>query len=300
VKSMNLEALMTEQRNKKTMQMDDMSIRQIIEVMNEEDMYVVHAVKKAIPQIESLIGCAVKALSSSGRIIYVGAGTSGRLGILDAVECPPTFGVSYDTVVGVIAGGDNAFVKAKEGAEDSVEEGAEDLKKINLTEKDLVIGLTASGRTPYAIGAVKYARDMGCVTGAISCNPNAEISAYVDAAVELETGPEIISGSTRLKAGTAEKMVLNMISSISMIRMGKTYKNFMVDLKSTNYKLEQRAINIVMKAAECSKEQAENALKASGRDTKIAIVMLKKGCTCIEAENRLLEAKGRVGEALQN
>ncbi|MGI5948284.1 MAG: N-acetylmuramic acid 6-phosphate etherase [Lachnospiraceae bacterium] len=297
---MNLEALMTEQRNKKTMQMDDMSIRQIIEVMNEEDMYVVHAVKKAIPQIESLIGCAVKALSSSGRIIYVGAGTSGRLGILDAVECPPTFGVSYDTVVGVIAGGDNAFVKAKEGAEDSVEEGAEDLKKINLTEKDLVIGLTASGRTPYAIGAVKYARDMGCVTGAISCNPNAEISAYVDAAVELETGPEIISGSTRLKAGTAEKMVLNMISSISMIRMGKTYKNFMVDLKSTNYKLEQRAINIVMKAAECSKEQAENALKASGRDTKIAIVMLKKGCTCIEAENRLLEAKGRVGEALQN
>lgn len=297
---MNLEALMTEQRNKKTMQMDDMSIRQIIEVMNEEDMYVVHAVKNAIPQIESLIGCAVKALSSSGRIIYVGAGTSGRLGILDAVECPPTFGVSYDTVVGVIAGGDNAFVKAKEGAEDSVEEGGEDLKKINLTEKDLVIGLTASGRTPYAIGAVKYARDMGCVTGAISCNPNAEISAYVDAAVELETGPEIISGSTRLKAGTAEKMVLNMISSISMIRMGKTYKNFMVDLKSTNYKLEQRAINIVMKAAECSKEQAENALKESGRDTKTAIVMLKKGCTCSEAENRLLEAKGRVGEALQN
>lgn len=297
---MDLEKLTTEQRNQKTMQMDDMSVRQIIEVMNEEDMNAVRAVQKAIPQIENLINCAVEALSEAGRIIYVGAGTSGRLGILDAVECPPTFGVSYDTVVGVIAGGDNAFVKAKEGAEDREKEGADDLKKIALTEKDLVIGLTASGRTPYAIGAVEYAKRLGCVTGAISCNVHAEISAYVDVAVELETGPEVISGSTRLKAGTAEKLVLNMISSISMIRMGKTYKNFMVDLKSTNYKLEQRAINIVMKAAECSREQAEKALHEADQDTKKAIVMLKKGCTCTDAEHRLLMAKGRVSEALQD
>ena len=205
---MELEQLTTEQRNQRTMDMDNMSVRQIAEVMNEEDNHVIEAVQKAISQIECLIDCAVEALSSSGRIIYIGAGTSGRLGILDAVECPPTFGVSYDTVVGVIAGGDNAFVKAKEGAEDNAKEGMEDLKKIDLTPKDLVIGLTASGRTPYAIGAVQYAREIGCRTGAISCNLNAEISAWVDAPVELETGPEIISGSTRLKAGTAEKMVL--------------------------------------------------------------------------------------------
>lgn len=297
---MNLEELATEQRNQKTMQLDDMSIREIIEVMNEEDMYAVYAVKKVIPQIQRLISFAVEALSASGRIVYIGAGTSGRLGILDAVECPPTFGVSYDTVVGIIAGGDNAFVKAKEGAEDSIEEGAEDLKKIGLNKKDLVIGLTASGRTPYAIGAVQYAKSVGCVTGAISCNLNSEISGDVDVAVELETGPEIISGSTRLKAGTAEKMVLNMISSISMIQMGKTYKNFMVDLKSTNYKLEQRAINIVMKATECSRIQAEKALQEAGQDTKTAIVMLKKECTYAEAKKRLAIAKGRVGKALQD
>ncbi len=295
---MELEQLTTEQRNQRTMDMDNMSVRQIAEVMNEEDNHVIEAVQKAISQIECLIDCAVEALSSSGRIIYIGAGTSGRLGILDAVECPPTFGVSYDTVVGVIAGGDNAFVKAKEGAEDNAKEGMEDLKKIDLTPKDLVIGLTASGRTPYAIGAVQYAREIGCRTGAISCNLNAEISAWVDAPVELETGPEIISGSTRLKAGTAEKMVLNMISSITMIQLGKTYKNFMVDLKSTNYKLEQRAVHIVMNAAECTREQAEKGLEEAGQEVKTAIVMLKKGCTKKEAEYRLKTAKGRVNKAL--
>lgn len=295
---MELEQLATEQRNQRTMDMDNMSVRQIAEVMNEEDNHVIEAVQKAISQIECLIDCAVEALSSSGRIIYIGAGTSGRLGILDAVECPPTFGVSYDTVVGVIAGGDNAFVKAKEGAEDNAKEGMEDLKKIDLTPKDLVIGLTASGRTPYAIGAVQYAREIGCRTGAISCNLNAEISAWVDAPVELETGPEIISGSTRLKAGTAEKMVLNMISSITMIQLGKTYKNFMVDLKSTNYKLEQRAVHIVMNAAECTREQAEKGLEEAGQEVKTAIVMLKKGCTKKEAEHRLKTAKGRVNKAL--
>lgn len=295
---MELEQLTTEQRNQRTMDMDNMSVRQIAEVMNEEDNHVIEAVQKAISQIECLIDCAVEALSSSGRIIYIGAGTSGRLGILDAVECPPTFGVSYDTVVGVIAGGDNAFVKAKEGAEDNAKEGMEDLKKIDLTPKDLVIGLTASGRTPYAIGAVQYAREIGCRTGAISCNLNAEISAWVDAPVELETGPEIISGSTRLKAGTAEKMVLNMISSITMIQLGKTYKNFMVDLKSTNYKLEQRAVHIVMNAAECTREQAEKGLEEAGQEVKTAIVMLKKGCTKKEAEHRLKTAKGRVNKAL--
>ncbi|MFR1832757.1 MAG: N-acetylmuramic acid 6-phosphate etherase [Lachnospiraceae bacterium] len=295
---MELEQLTTEQRNQRTMDMDNMSVRQIAEVMNEEDNHVIEAVQKAISQIECLIDCAVEALSSSGRIIYIGAGTSGRLGILDAVECPPTFGVSYDTVVGVIAGGDNAFVKAKEGAEDNAKEGMEDLKKIDLTPEDLVIGLTASGRTPYAIGAVQYAREIGCRTGAISCNLNAEISAWVDAPVELETGPEIISGSTRLKAGTAEKMVLNMISSITMIQLGKTYKNFMVDLKSTNYKLEQRAVHIVMNAAECTREQAEKGLEEAGQEVKTAIVMLKKGCTKKEAEHRLKTAKGRVNKAL--
>ena len=295
---MELEQLTTEQRNQRTMDMDNMSVRQIAEVMNEEDNHVIEAVQKAISQIECLIDCAVEALSSSGRIIYIGAGTSGRLGILDAVECPPTFGVSYDTVVGVIAGGDNAFVKAKEGAEDNAKEGMEDLKKIDLTPKDLVIGLTASGRTPYVIGAVQYAREIGCRTGAISCNLNAEISAWVDAPVELETGPEIISGSTRLKAGTAEKMVLNMISSITMIQLGKTYKNFMVDLKSTNYKLEQRAVHIVMNAAECTREQAEKGLEEAGQEVKTAIVMLKKGCTKKEAEYRLKTAKGRVNKAL--
>lgn len=296
---MELERLTTEQRNQKTMQLDDMSAAEIIEVMNGEDLGVVEAVRNALPQVKLLVEAAVRALSCSGRIIYVGAGTSGRLGILDAVECPPTFGVSYDTVVGVIAGGENAFVKAKEGAEDDEEGGAMDLKRIGLTPKDLVIGLTASGRTPYAIGAVRYAKSLGCVTGAVSCNENAEISGAVDVAVELATGPEIIAGSTRLKAGTAEKMVLNMISSASMILTGKTYQNFMVDLKPTNLKLEERAVGIVMKAAECSRETAERTFRAANREVKPSIVMIRADCSYERALELLASSGGKVKRALE-
>ena len=296
---MNLEELMTEQRNKRTMDLDDMSVREILEVMKMEDAGVVNAVKASLDSIERLVAQAAKTLASSGRIIYAGAGTSGRLGILDAVECPPTFGVSYDTVVGVIAGGENAFIRAKEGAEDDLEGGEADLKNIRLSSGDLVIGLTASGRTPYAIGAVRYAKSIGCCTGAVSCNGNAEISKCVDIAVELKTGPEIIAGSTRLKAGTAEKMVLNMISSVSMIQNGKTYKNFMVDMKSTNFKLEKRTVNIVMKAAECSEETAVQMLEAAHHDAKTAIVMIKASVSREEAKALLEAAGGRAGKALQ-
>ena len=255
----DLKSLMTETRNKNTMNLDEMTPYEIVSVMNGEDEKVVKAVYHVLPEISRTIELAIESLTRKGRIIYIGAGTSGRLGILDAVECPPTFGVDYNTVVGVIAGGEAAFVKAKEGAEDSLELGAEDLKKISLKREDIVIGLAASGRTPYVIGAFRYASELGCRKVAISCNDNSEISKEADIAIELLTGPEVLTGSTRLKAGTAEKMVLNMISTASMVGIGKVYQNLMVDVRTTNEKLVNRAENIVMEAVGCNREEAREA-----------------------------------------
>ena len=251
-----LENLSTEHRNEKTMKLDEMSIKEVLQSMNEEDRTVALAVEKEIEQIEKVVQTVIKSFEEEGRLIYIGAGTSGRLGILDAVECPPTFGTDDKMVQGFIAGGLKAFTKAVEGAEDREELAEEDLKSIGLNEKDTVIGIAASGRTPYVIGGLKYAQSVGASTASISCNKNAEISKYANLNVEVETGAEILTGSTRLKAGTAQKLVLNMISTASMIGVGKVYKNLMVDVQSTNEKLVERSKRIIVEATGASYEVA--------------------------------------------
>ena len=294
----DISELSTEKRNMRTMKLDEMTPYQIISIMNEEDHNVVEAVHQALPPIEKTIQWTTQSLQSGGRILYIGAGTSGRIGILDAVECPPTFGVSYNMVVGVIAGGQEAFVKAKEGAEDDPELGKKDLQDHQLTAKDVVIGLAASGRTPYVIGALRYARELGCKTVAISNNKEAPISAEADLAIELLTGPEVLTGSTRLKAGTAEKMVLNMISTASMVGIGKVYENLMVDVRQSNEKLVIRSENIVMEAVGCTREEARKNLKEVDGKTKLAITKMLLGCDAVTAGESLKQAGGKVKAAI--
>ncbi len=295
---LDLVKLTTEKRNPETMNLDEMSIEDILCVMNREDEKVVKAVKAVLPKVAEIIGFTTKSLKNSGRIIYIGAGTSGRLGVLDAVECPPTFGVSDEVVVGVIAGGEKAFVKAAEGAEDSPELGEKDLKALKVDGTDTVIGLTASGRTPYVIGALKYASQAGCATASISCNSGSKVSTYADVAVEVDTGPEVLSGSTRLKAGTAEKMILNMISTVSMVETGKVYKNLMVDVRQTNEKLAVRAENIVMQAAGCSGEEARRALAEAGGEAKPAILSLLLNLDMKETRSLLEETNGKIRNSI--
>lgn len=294
----DIDKLLTEKRNEKTMKLDEMTPLEIISVMNQEDHNAVNAVHDALPQIGRVIEWTTQSLMNHGRIIYIGAGTSGRLGILDAVECPPTFGVDYNTVMGIIAGGENAFIKAKEGAEDDPALGREDLEKINLSSSDVVIGLAASGRTPYVIGALQYAKEIGCHCAAIACNPESEIAKAADIAIELLTGPEILTGSTRLKAGTAEKMVLNMISTASMVGIGKAYQNLMVDVKQTNEKLVRRAENIVMEAAGCDRETAKATLCDANGEAKTAITMLLLHCDMETARKALAQAGGKIKNAI--
>lgn len=235
-----------------------------------------------------------KSSTKKGRIIYIGAGTSGRLGLLDAVECPPTFGVDYNTVVGLIAGGERAFIKAVEGAEDSKEQAVEDLKGINFSKEDVLVGIAASGRTPYVIGAINYAKEIFAEVCAVVCNKNSEISKICKNIIEVEVGPEILTGSTRLKAGTATKMVLNMISTISMVNIGKVYKNYMVDVKTSNQKLMLRAKNIVKEVTGCSEEEANFVLEKSEGSAKIAIVMLLFNCDVNKAKEKLEKVNGRI------
>ncbi len=294
----DISGLSTEKRNNRTMKLDEMTPYQIISIMNEEDYKVVEAVRQALPQIEKTIQWTTASLQAGGRIIYIGAGTSGRIGILDAVECPPTFGVSYNVVVGVIAGGQEAFVKAREGAEDDPELGKKDLQEHRLTGKDVVIGLAASGRTPYVIGALKYARELGCRTVSISNNRQSPVSREAELAIELLTGPEVLTGSTRLKAGTAEKMVLNMISTASMVGIGKVYENLMVDVRQSNEKLVTRSENIVMEAVGCSREEARKNLEEAGGRTKLAITKMLLGCDVGTAEVSLEQAGGKVKVAV--
>ncbi len=295
----NLTVLTTEKRNPQTMNLDEMKPEEIITIMNREDRKAVDAVENVLSQVEKVISCTVASLKRGGRIIYIGAGTSGRLGVLDAVECPPTFGVSDQVVVGVIAGGPGAFLKAVEGAEDDREAGAVDLQNLKLDDRDTVIGLTASGRTPYVIGALAYAETMNCKTASISCNLNAEVSKFAEIAIEVETGPEILSGSTRLKAGTAEKLILNMISTVSMIETGKVYKNLMVDVQQTNEKLMVRAENIVMQAVDCQREEAKSALVESGGEAKTAILKLLLGVDVEAARGMLEQSGGKIRSAVQ-
>ena len=290
----DLSKVKTEKVNPNTSNFSSMSIREALEIMNEEDLKSVECIKEQFDNIERLISKTSDVLRSGGRIIYAGAGTSGRLGVLDAVECPPTFGVDYNTVVGLIAGGDNAFVKAKEGAEDSKEEGKKDLEKINFSQKDILIGIAASGRTPYVIGAIEYAKSIGASTGSIACTTESEIGRISDYPVEVVPGPEVLTGSTRLKAGTSTKLVLNMISTISMKNLGKVYKNYMVDLKLSNKKLSTRAINILTEVTGCSVEEAEEKLKETDGHVKLAIVMILFNLNKKDALNRLNESDGHI------
>lgn len=299
-KIVDLEKMATEMRNAGTMALDEMTPLEIITIMNHEDERVAKVVKGALPQVAKAVEWTTKSLQTGGRIIYIGAGTSGRLGILDASECPPTFGVSYDCVVGIIAGGKEAFIKAAEGAEDNPDLGRDDLIQIHLTSKDTVIGIAASGRTPYVLGAMAYAKETGCRTVAIVCNENMEMSRAADIGIELLTGPEILTGSTRLKAGTAEKMVLNMISTASMVGIGKVYENLMVDVQQTNEKLVCRAENIVMEAVNCSREDARKALKEADGDAKLAITRMLLNCNIARARKLLEGAKGKIRIAVMN
>lgn len=295
----DLTKLVTETRNPNTMELDQMTPLELVSVMNQEDLNVVAGVKEVLPQVAQSIEWAVSSLEAGGRIVYFGAGTSGRLGVLDAVECPPTFGVSPDVVVGLIAGGEKAFVRAVEGAEDSLELCEEELKKIGLNKNDIAIGIAASGRTPYVIGGLRYARSLGCKTVAIACNKGSEVGKEAELAIEPSCGPEVLTGSTRLKAGTAQKMILNMISTGSMVGVGKAYQNLMVDVQQTNKKLVVRAQNITMAATGCTREEAAQALEQADGNAKLAIVMLLTQMPVEEAKAKLEAAHGHVRGALQ-
>jgi N-acetylmuramic acid 6-phosphate etherase len=290
--------LATEQTNARSAHLDRMSALEIVTLMNEEDRTVADAVQQALPAIAEAVERIVGALSQGGRLFYVGAGTSGRLGVLDASECPPTFGTDPKLVQALHAGGEAALVNAVEGAEDDFDAGATDLKAVGLTAGDVVVGISASGRTPYVCGALTYAREIGAVTVALSCNSPAQMSDLADTAIEVVTGPEVLMGSTRLKAGTAQKMVLNMLSTATMVRLGKVYRNLMIDVKPTNVKLVDRACRILMQAANVDYETAAAALKAADNRAKVALVMLKTGLSAMEAERRLAEVGGFAGRAI--
>lgn len=297
--SLNLNNMSTERRNPNTMNLDTMAPLEVVTVMNQEDAKVPEAIKPALPHIAQCVSWAISAIEAGGRIVYMGAGTSGRLGVLDAVECPPTFGVSPDVVVGLIAGGEKAFVKAVEGAEDSRELGRQDLADICLSPRDIVIGIAASGRTPYVLGGLDYAREVGCHTVGISCNPGSPVGAGAELAIEVVPGPECLTGSTRLKAGTCQKLILNMISTATMVGCGKVYENLMVDVMQTNEKLVVRAQNIVMEATGCDRETAAEKIALADGNAKTAITMILADCDVKEARLRLEKAKGHVRQAIQ-
>ena len=257
------------------------------------------AVERVMPQITAAVDKIVEAFQRGGRLVYIGAGTSGRLGVLDAAECPPTFGVPYGMVVGIIAGGPDALVKATEGAEDNAEEGARALRDIGLTDRDVVVGIAVSGRTPYVIGGLSYANAVGATTVALSCNPAAAIGEIADISIAPVVGPEVLTGSTRMKSGTAQKLVLNMLSTASMIRIGKIYQNLMVDLNPSNEKLVARAARIVMQATGCSEGDAERALERSGNDVKLAILITATGLAVDQAREALQSAGGFLRKAIE-
>lgn len=293
-----LENLSTEARNNKTSNLDEMTTKQILMAMNEEDNSVPRAVGNEIENIESLVLKVIESFKKGGRLIYIGAGTSGRLGILDAVECPPTFGTEKEMVQGLIAGGLEAFTVAVEGAEDREDFAVNDLKQISLNEKDIVVGIAASGRTPYVIGGLKYAKEVGASTGSVACNKNSEISKYAEVSIEVVPGPEVLTGSTRLKAGTSQKLVLNMISTASMIGIGKVYKNLMVDMQSTNIKLIERSKRIIMEATDVDYETASKYYEQANKNVKAAIVMILVQCNYEAALEKLKEADGFVRKTL--
>lgn len=295
----NLSALTTEMRNEKSTNIDNMSTKNILTLINNEDMIVAKRIQDVLPEIEKTVDVVCESFKSGGRLFYVGAGTSGRLGILDAVECPPTFSTSPELVQAVMAGGMKAIEKAVEGAEDSGEIGARDLEERKLTEKDVVIGIAASGRTPYVIGALNYANQVGASTVSLSSNENSVIGQYADIKIDVLTGPEVITGSTRMKAATAHKLILNMITSASMIKMGKIYENLMVDVSVSNIKLRERAKGILSTITKIPYAETERFLELANYEVKPAIVMIKADVTYQEAKDYIAEADGFVRKAIE-
>ena len=294
-----LSTLITEQRNPNSMNVDSLSALEIVQLMNQEDKQVPLAIEKCLPQIAQAVECIVAAFQQGGRLVYIGAGTSGRLGVLDASECPPTFGVLPEMVKGIIAGGERALRHPIEGAEDSKSQAVVDLQTIQFSSKDVLVGIAASGRTPYVIGALEYAKSLGSVTASIASNPNSAMANIVDIAIDTVVGPEVLTGSSRLKSGTAQKLVLNMLTTASMILMGKCYQNLMVDVQASNEKLKARAIRIVMQATDCDKALAEETLKLADQNAKLAIMMILSGLDRAQAEALLEKHHGKLQLALK-
>ena len=289
----------TESRNVRSANIDTLPVIEILRIINEEDKGVPFAVEKALPDIAALVEDIVRAFSNGGRLVYIGAGTSGRLGVLDASECPPTFGVPKGMVIGLIAGGDFALRNSIEGAEDEPEGGMQALRGIGFCACDVLVGITASGSAPYVLGAMQYAREQGAVVGAISCNRESKTFTLAHHRILLEVGPEVITGSTRMKAGTAQKLVLNMLTTTSMIRIGKVYGNLMVDLMPVNRKLVDRSKRLIRQATGCTRDEAEAAFLASGGKPKIAILMIALGISAEKAQELIQQGQGRLAAAMR-
>lgn len=296
----DISKLMTEQVNDRSKDIETQSIREILRYMNDENRKITDAIEQCIPEIEKVTAGVVQAFEKGGRLIYLGAGTSGRLGVLDASECPPTFGVSPEMVVGLIAGGDYALRNAIEGAEDDETLAEAQLRDLDLVKEDVVVGISASGRTPYVAAGLAYANEVGCFTGAISNSPNALISNIASVGVEAITGPEVVTGSTRMKAGTAQKIILNMITTTAMIQVGKIFKGYMVDVQPTNLKLKQRATNILSKITNLSPEDARSVLEENDFDLKVAIISQIHHISAKEAEQLLQANQMNIVKAMKN
>ena len=293
-----LNQLITEQRNPNSMQLDSLSAQELVALINREDQQVALAVEKCLPQIALAVEKIVTAFERGGRLVYVGAGTSGRLGVLDASECPPTYGVKPEMVVGLIAGGDHALRHPIEGAEDNVQQGQADLEEIDFSARDVLVGIAASGRTPYVLGALNYAKQLGATTVSIASNPKSKMAEVADIAIETVVGPEVLTGSSRMKSGTAQKLVLNMLTTASMVLIGKCYQNLMVDVQASNKKLKARALKIVMEATECDNEAAANVLTKANGQVKLAILMQLSGLDALEAQSLLDKSNGKLRQAL--
>ncbi|MDG2915379.1 N-acetylmuramic acid 6-phosphate etherase [Bisgaard Taxon 10/6] len=294
----SLAQMVTEQRNADSMDIDRLNAFEIVKIINREDQRVPLAVERCLPQIAQAVEKIVAAFRRGGRLIYIGAGTSGRLGVLDASECPPTYGVSPDMVVGIIAGGEQALRRPIEGAEDNPQQGQTDLEKIRFSAKDVLVGIAASGRTPYVIGALNYAKSLNAVTIAVASNPGSAMAKIADIAIETVVGQEVLTGSSRMKSGTAQKLVLNMLTTASMILMGKCYQNLMVDVQASNEKLRARALRIVMQATECSEETAQQTLQRADNNAKLAIMMILSGLEKAAAVQLLNRHQGKLRQAL--
>lgn len=294
-----LQKIATEQRNPNTMNIDTLSTLDMVKLINQEDHRVADAVGEVTDKIAQAVDVIAEKLAAGGRLIYCGAGTSGRLGILDAVECPPTYSTDPETVQALMAGGYGAIFKAVEGAEDSKELGVEDMKNIHFSQKDVLVGIAASGRTPYVMGCMEYAKQLGAPTVAVTCCPGSELDQFADIGIAPAPGPEVVTGSTRMKSGTAQKMVLNMLSTGAMIKLGKVYGNLMVDVKPSNEKLIRRCVTIVCSAAECTEAEATKALEECDYRPKVAIVMVLRGVDAETACAMLQKAEGRIAKVLE-